>query len=79
MPRSRKRKTGDPRATRLSSFDDGSSEVEADEVAALIAEATASLAQLARFHQLDMLDYLLRMAHLEAEEQLRTRNGRKPS
>jgi hypothetical protein len=50
-----------------------------DEATALIAETTASLATLARRHQLDMLDYLLRMVHLEAEERLRLRSQRKLS
>jgi hypothetical protein len=45
----------------------------------LIAETTASLARLARRHQLEMLDYLLRMTHLEAEERLRLRSRRKLS
>ncbi|MGJ4944594.1 hypothetical protein ACQR1W_28795 [Bradyrhizobium sp. HKCCYLS1011] len=50
-----------------------------DEAVAFIATTTASLARMARRHQLGMLDYLLRMAHLEAEEHARLRNGRKPS
>lgn len=47
-----------------------------DAAAALIAEVTASLSQLAQRHNLDMLDYLLRMANLEAEEHLRLRSKR---
>ncbi|WP_315720569.1 MULTISPECIES: hypothetical protein [unclassified Bradyrhizobium] len=47
---------------------------DADAAAALIAELTAGLAQLAQRHNLDMLDYLLRMANLEAEEHLRLRS-----
>ncbi|MBR1138764.1 MAG: hypothetical protein E6614_25830 [Bradyrhizobium sp.] len=47
---------------------------DADAAAALVAEVTASLAQLAQRHHLDMLDYLLRMANLEAEEHLRLRS-----
>jgi hypothetical protein len=47
---------------------------DADAAAALIAEVTAGLAQLAQRHNLDMLDYLLRMANLEAEEHLRLRS-----
>ncbi|MGY3453242.1 hypothetical protein ACVILH_005584 [Bradyrhizobium sp. USDA 4353] len=50
-----------------------------DAAAALIAEVTASLSQLAQRHNLDMLDYLLRMANLEAEEHLRLRSRRKLS
>ncbi|NPU13707.1 hypothetical protein HL667_28280 [Bradyrhizobium sp. 83012] len=47
---------------------------DADAAAALIAEVTAGLSQLAQRHNLDMLDYLLRMANLEAEEHLRLRS-----
>ncbi|GLH75676.1 hypothetical protein SSBR45G_05840 [Bradyrhizobium sp. SSBR45G] len=50
---------------------------DADAAAALIAEVTASLSQLAQRHNLDMLDYLLRMASLEAEEHLRLRSRRR--
>jgi predicted secreted Zn-dependent protease len=55
------------------------SEDDCDEATALIAEVAQRLAQLARRHQLEMLDYLLRMTHLEAEERLRLRNRRKLS
>lgn len=48
-----------------------------DAAAALIAEVTASLSHLAQRHHLDMLDYLLRMANLEAEEHLRLRSRRR--
>ena len=54
-------------------------EVGADEATEFIAETSASLATLARRHHLDMLDYLLRMVHLEAEERLRLRSQRKLS
>ena len=47
---------------------------DADAAAALIAEVTTSLSHLAQRHNLDMLDYLLRMANLEAEEHLRLRS-----
>jgi hypothetical protein len=50
-----------------------------DEATELIAETTANLAALARRHRLDMLEYLLRMAHLEAEERLRLLSRRKLS
>jgi hypothetical protein len=53
--------------------------VGADEATEFIAETSASLATLARRHHLDMLDYLLRMVHLEAEERLRLRSQRKLS
>ena len=74
----RKRKSASPGGDR-SSHDDEPEEGGADEATALIAETTANLARLARRHQLDMLDYLLRMAHLEAEERLRLRSRRKLS
>lgn len=48
-----------------------------DEATALIAETTENLARLARGHKLEMLDYLLRMANLEAAERLRLRSRRK--
>lgn len=47
-----------------------------DEAAALIAEAAAELAALARRHKLDMLNFLLRMVQLEADERLRLRSKR---
>jgi len=47
-----------------------------DEAAALIAEAVAELAGLARRHKLDMLGFLLGMTQLEAEEHLRLRSKR---
>ncbi|MGJ4886649.1 hypothetical protein [Bradyrhizobium sp. HKCCYLR20261] len=50
-----------------------------DAAAALIAEVTANLSELAQRHNLDMLDYLLRMANLEAEEHLRLRSRRRLS
>jgi hypothetical protein len=57
----------------------GSTEDECDEATALIAETAQDLAQLARRHNLEMLDYLLRMTHLEAQERLRLRSRRKLS
>jgi hypothetical protein len=60
-------------------FLDEYSEGGADEATALIAETVDCLAQLARRHRLEMLDYLLRMTHLEAEERLRLRSRRKLS
>ena len=41
------------------------------EAAGLIAEAVADLLQLARRHGLDMLEFLLDMAQMEAEERIR--------
>lgn len=76
----RRRKSVSPGGGRRSySYDDDPEEGGADEATALIAETTASLARLARRHQLEMLDYLLRMTHLEAEERLRLRSRRKLS
>ncbi len=43
------------------------------EAAHYIKGAVHDLARLARRHRLDMLAYLLDMAHLEAEERLRLR------
>ncbi len=42
-----------------------------DEATAYIAETAAELAALARRHRLDLLDYLLGMTQLEAEDSLR--------
>jgi hypothetical protein len=47
-----------------------------DEAAAVIAETLGELAKLAQRHKLEMLEYLLRMTHLEAEERLRLRSQR---
>jgi hypothetical protein len=54
-----------PRAGEPSS--DGGSEAAAN----FIAETVASLAKLARRHELDLLAYLLAMSQLEAEEQVK--------
>jgi hypothetical protein len=56
--------------------DESSGDGGPDEAATLIAEAAAELATLARRHKLDMLNFLLRMAQLEAEERLRLRSRR---
>jgi hypothetical protein len=50
-----------------------------DEAVAFIAETVAELAKLARRHRLDVLNHLLGMAQLEAEERLRLRSKRKLS
>ncbi|WP_315703304.1 MULTISPECIES: hypothetical protein [unclassified Bradyrhizobium] len=55
---------------------EGVEEIGVDEAIAFIAETTESLARLARRHDLDMLDYILRMARLEAEEHWRRRDRR---
>jgi hypothetical protein len=56
--------------------DESSGDGGPDEAAALIADTSAELATLARRHKLDMLNFLLRMAQLEAEERLRLRSKR---
>ena len=50
-----------------------------DEAVAFIAETVAELVKLAERHRLEVLCHLLGMAHLEAEERLRTRSKRKLS
>jgi hypothetical protein len=50
-----------------------------DEATAFIGETVAELAKLARRHKLGVLDYLLAMVQLEAEERLRLRSKRKLS
>jgi hypothetical protein len=50
-----------------------------DEAAAFIADSVADLARLARRHRLGLLDFLLGMAQLEAEERVRLRSKRKLS
>jgi hypothetical protein len=50
-----------------------------DEAAVFIAETAAELARLARGHRFEMLDFLLRMVQLEAEERLRLRSKHKLS
>jgi hypothetical protein len=61
------------------SHEEYAGEGSADEATAVIAEAVEGLALLARRHRLEMLDYLLRMTHLEAEERLRLRSRRRLS
>jgi hypothetical protein len=50
-----------------------------DEATELIAETVASLASLARRHELGMLVRLLEMTQMEAEERIRLRGKRKLS
>jgi hypothetical protein len=50
-----------------------------EEAANFIAETVASLARLARRHDLDLLAYLLAMTRLEAEEQVKILRRRKLS
>jgi len=50
---------------------------EREAVAAYVAELSRELAVLARNHGLQTLGYILEMAHLEAENAARHRNGRR--
>jgi hypothetical protein len=50
-----------------------------DEATAFIAESLAGLIQIAMRHRLDVLNHLLSMAQMEAEERLRLRSRRKLS
>jgi len=50
-----------------------------EEAANFIADTVASLTRLARRHDLDLLAYLLAMAQLEAEEQVKLLRRRKLS
>ncbi|QPF88427.1 hypothetical protein IC762_20935 [Bradyrhizobium genosp. L] len=50
-----------------------------DDVLILIAAAVTELAKLAQRHQFEVLDHLLAMARLEADEQIRARTRRKLS
>ena len=51
----------------------------AEDAAHFIAETLTSLARLARRHELDLLSYLLAMAQLEADEQVKLLRRRKLS
>ncbi|WP_229188294.1 hypothetical protein [Bradyrhizobium oropedii] len=50
-----------------------------DDALVLIAAAATELAKLAQRHKFRVLDHLLAMARLEADERLRARNRRKLS
>ncbi|MHC2438490.1 hypothetical protein [Bradyrhizobium sp. USDA 4451] len=50
-----------------------------DDALILIAAAATELAKLAQRHKFEVLDHLLAMASLEADEQLRLRSRRKLS
>ena len=64
---------------RRSQTDESIGEGGPDEAVAFIAETVADLSKLARRHRLEILDHLLGMAQLEAEEHLRLRSKRKLS
>jgi hypothetical protein len=67
----RRRKRASSRRKPRSLNDQCGGEDGPDETATVIAETVGELAQLARYHKLEMLEYLLRMTHLEARERLR--------
>jgi hypothetical protein len=76
-------KTGDSRKRTPSRRDRRPAEPDGeggpDEAASFIGETLAELAKLARRHKLGLLEHLLAMAQLEAEERLRLRSKRKLS
>ncbi|WP_407174930.1 hypothetical protein [Bradyrhizobium sp. STM 3562] len=69
----RKRKRATSRRNRQSENDDPPGEGGPDEAAAFIAETVSELAELARRHELHLLNHLLAMVRLEAEDRLRRR------
>ena len=66
-------------AARGQSPDDTRGEGGAEDALILIAAAANELAKLAQRHKFDVLDRLLAMTQLEAEEQLKSRSRRKLS
>ncbi|HAQ81948.1 hypothetical protein C7G43_17980 [Bradyrhizobium sp. MOS004] len=72
----RKRK---PPGRRRPASDDMAGEGGPDDALVLIAAAATELAKLAQRHQFEVLDHLLAMTRLEADEQLRARSRRKLS
>jgi len=62
-----------------SADDDTVGEGAPDEALILIAAVATELAKLAQRHKFDVLDHLLAMTRLEANEQLRARSRRKLS
>jgi hypothetical protein len=74
--KARRQKGASPRKRRRAQADlpDGP-----EETAVLIAETAASLADLARRQELEMLHHLLAMVQLGAEEHIRLRSKRKLS
>ncbi|MCC8979757.1 hypothetical protein [Bradyrhizobium acaciae] len=72
----RKRKPSDRRRPE---GDEAGGEGSPDDALVLIAAAATELAKLAQRHKFEVLDHLLAMARLEADEQLRARSRRKLS
>ena len=75
----RKTKRAAASAERRSPMEATPGEGGSEEAVIFIADTVASLARLARGHQLEMLAYLLAMTQLEAEEQAKLLRRRKLS
>jgi hypothetical protein len=73
------RKRKPPARDRRSRYEEPGEEGGPDEAASFISESLTDLKKIARRHRLEMLDHLLGMAQLEAEEHLRLRSKRKLS
>ncbi|WP_146985540.1 hypothetical protein [Bradyrhizobium macuxiense] len=72
----RKRK---PPGRRRPASDETGGEGGPDDALVLIAVAASELAKLAQHHKFEVLDHLLAMTRLEADQQLRARSRRKLS
>ncbi|MES5484775.1 hypothetical protein QMZ05_18625 [Bradyrhizobium sp. INPA03-11B] len=72
----RKRK---PPGRRRPASDETTGEGGPDDALVLIAAAASELAKLAQRHKFEVLDHLLAMTRLEADDQLRARSRRKLS
>lgn len=68
-----------PSVGRRTAGDETAREGSADDALVLIGAAATELAKLAQRHKFEVLDHLLAMARLEADEQLRARSRRKLS
>ncbi|WP_157113490.1 hypothetical protein [Bradyrhizobium embrapense] len=68
-----------PSGRRRPAGDESGGEGGPDDALVLIAAAATELAKLAQRHKFDVLDHLLAMTRLEADEQLRARSRRKLS
>ncbi|WP_076858026.1 hypothetical protein [Bradyrhizobium mercantei] len=72
------RKPG-PSGRRRPAGDEPGGKGDPDDALVLIAAAATELAKLAQRHKFEVLDHLLAMTRLEADEQLRARSRRKLS
>ncbi|WP_050425572.1 hypothetical protein [Bradyrhizobium tropiciagri] len=70
---------GKPSGRRRPASDETGGEGGPDDALVLIAAAASELAKLAQRHKFEVLDHLLAMTRLEADEQLRVRSRRKLS